>query len=176
MREFLTGNSVWLYILIFFGKILEVTAATLRIVLINRGERAKGAAVALLEVSLWLFVTGTVLADFQNSPIKIVVFCVAFAIGCFMGSWLEDKIAVGLSTIEVITDEEPSVLLAALRANNLAVTTIDAEGKDGPRKILEIHLKRSRVRATVGLINSNISRCMISVRDVKVINGGYIKK
>ena len=42
LKDFLTGDSVWVYLMIFFGKILEVTVSTLRLVMINRGERLQG--------------------------------------------------------------------------------------------------------------------------------------
>ncbi len=38
---FLSSSSFWVYIVIFFGKVLEVSLCTLRIVLINRGERVR---------------------------------------------------------------------------------------------------------------------------------------
>lgn len=174
--DFLTSNSVWVYFIIFFGKIVEVTFATLRIVLINRGERTKGSIVAFVEVILWLMITGTVLVGFTEAPLKILVFALAFALGNYLGSWLENKIAVGLSTIQIITSEDSAHLLDALRNNDLAVTVVDATGKDGQRKVLEIHLKRNRIPATVKLINKSIKNCVITVRDVKVLKGGYIKK
>lgn len=176
MLEFLQSNSIWVYFIIFFGKITEVTFATLRIVLINRGERTKGSIVAFIEVILWIYVTGTVLVGFQNSPLKVLVFALAFALGNFAGSWLENKIALGLSTIEIITTEDPENLLEILRANNLGVTVMEGEGKDGIRKILKLHLKRNRISPTIKLINKNLENCVISVSDVKVIKGGYIKK
>lgn len=176
MLEFLQSDSIWIYFIIFFGKITEVTFATLRIVLINRGERTKGSIVAFVEVVLWIYVTGTVLVGFQNSPLKVLVFALAFALGNYTGSWLENKIALGLSTIEVITSADPSCLLDVLRANNLGVTVVDGEGKDGPRKILKVHLKRSRLAATIKLINKSLDNCVISVSDVRVVKGGYIKK
>ena len=40
MLDFLKSDSIWVYFIIFFGKVTEVTFATLRNVLINRGERA----------------------------------------------------------------------------------------------------------------------------------------
>lgn len=174
--EFLSSNSIWVYFIIFFGKIVEVTFATLRIVLINRGERTKGSLVAFVEIILWIMITGTVLVGFTKAPLKIVVFALAFSLGNYLGSWLENKIALGLSTIQIITCEDSKQLLEVLRQNDLAVTVVAAEGKDGMRKVLDIHLKRSRIPATVKLINKNIKDCVITVRDVKVIKGGYIKK
>lgn len=176
MIEFLKSDSVWIYLIIFFGKITEVTFATLRIVLINRGERTKGSIIAFIEVLLWIYVTGTVLVGFQNAPLKVVVFALAFALGNYVGSWLENKIALGLSTIEVITTEDACALLEVLREHNLGVTVINGEGKNGPRKIYKVHLKRNRIASTVRLINKHISSCVISVTDVKVLKGGYIRK
>lgn len=176
MIEFLKGDSVWVYFIIFFGKITEVTFATLRMVLINKGEKAKGSIIAFVEVLLWVFITGTVLVGFTEAPLKALIFALAFALGNYLGSWLESKIALGLSTIQIITSEDPVHLVETLRQNNLAVTVMDGEGREGPRKILAIHLKRNRVSATVKLINKNISNCMITVTDVKVLKGGYIRK
>lgn len=133
--SFLLSNSVWIYFIIFFGKITEVTFSTLRIVLISRGERAKGSLVAFIEIVLWIYVTGTVLVGFQNAPLKVLVFALAFSIGNYSGSWLEDKIAFGLSTVQIITNEDTGDLLKILRANYLAVTVLNGEGKNGPRKI-----------------------------------------
>lgn len=174
--DFLTGNSVWVYFIIFFGKIIEVTFATLRIVLINRGERTKGSIVALIEVFLWILVTGSVLVGFQENPLKAGVFIVAFGIGNWLGSWLENKIALGLSEIKIITSEDPSKLLTVLRDHELAVTVIEGEGRNGRRYMLEVFLKRARINATVKLINESFDDCVITLSDVKVLKGGYIRK
>jgi uncharacterized protein YebE (UPF0316 family) len=175
--DFFTGNSIWVYLFIFVGKIVEVTVATIRVVLINRGERKKGSLIALLEVVLWIVVTGTVLQGFTQDILKAVLYCIAFALGTFAGSWVESKIALGLSTIQVIADTKCySALLETLRANNLAVTVVDGKGKEGDKKILFIHLKRSRTTEAVRLINKVSENCVITVSDVRVLHGGFIKK
>jgi len=175
--DFLNEKTVWMYLFIFFGKILEVAVSTVRMVLINRGERKKGSIIAFFEITLWITVTGTVLVGFTEDILKVIVFCLAFAIGNYVGSWLEGKIAIGLSTLQVISCEGESKAIAdILRSNNLAVTEIEGEGQNGTRKILMIHLKRSRIAFAVKLINKLSSDCFITVSDIKVIRGGYIKK
>jgi uncharacterized protein YebE (UPF0316 family) len=52
--NFLTESSVWIYFFIFFGKILEVAVSTVRLVLINRGERVKGSVLAFFDILLWV--------------------------------------------------------------------------------------------------------------------------
>jgi uncharacterized protein YebE (UPF0316 family) len=175
--NFLKGDSVWVYLFIFFGKIIEVSMATLRIVLINRGEREKGSIIALFEVALWVIVTGTVLAGFTEDILKVVLYCVAFALGNYLGSRLEAKLAFGLSTIQVIADRaDYQSVSEILRQNNLAVTEINGKGKEGDKKILLIHLKRSRIPATVKLVNQTNPKCVIAVSDLRVVRGGFIKK
>ena len=176
--DFLTRDSIWLYFLIFFGKIAEVTVGTLRMVLINRGERAKASLIAFAEIILWITITGSVLAGFQDSPLKIVVFAAAFAIGNYLGSWVEGKIALGLSTIQLIVNDFVCLpnLLNELRANNVAVTVIDGEGKNGSNKVLFIHLRRRRIAPIVRLVNKIAPNCVITITDVKALRGGFIKK
>ncbi|HZK39051.1 MAG TPA: DUF5698 domain-containing protein [Clostridia bacterium] len=176
--DFFSGSSILVYFVIFFGKIMEVTVSTVRIVLINRGERIKGTFIAFFEVLLWLFITGTVLTGFQEDMLRVLVFAVAFACGNYLGSWMEDKLAFGLCSVQVIVpDGEESLKLAVeLRGNNFAVTQINGKGKDGKRELMMLHIKRKRIPQAVSIIRENLENAVIVVNDAKVIYGGFIKK
>ncbi len=176
--EFLLGDSIWVYFIIFFGKLVEVAVSTLRLVLINRGERTKGSIIAFFDVMLWLLITGTVLAGFGKNLAKFVVFAFAVSIGNFLGSWLESKLAFGVSSIQVIikNGEQVPVLLNSLRSSSFGVTTFDGKGKDGRRKLLIIHLKRKRISQAMKIINSVSPDCVVAIQDIKVLRGGYLKR
>ncbi len=176
--DFLDNLGIWIYFIIFFGKILEVTVSTIRMVLINRGERVKGTMVAFFDSVLWLLITGTVLDGFQDDPMRMVVFALAFAVGNYMGSWFEDKLAFGLSSVQVIVSEGPqSVDLAdSLRKDNFAVTVIKGTGRNGNRDILMLHLKRKRIAEAVTLVNTMLPGAVVVVNDSKIISGGYISR
>ena len=176
--EFLLGTSVWVYLFIFFGKILEVSVSTMRIMLINRGERVKGSLLALVEVSLWIIVTGTVIVGFRDDLIKVVIFVAAFAAGNYVGSWIEGKLAFGMSSIQVVVPETVShtSIVDTLRLNNFGVTVLSGEGKEGERKILVLHLKRKRIARAVHLIRKQSKDVFITMSNTKTICGGYIAK
>ncbi len=176
--DFFTTPSIWLYLFVFFGKIVEVTVATVRLVLINRGERFMGSIIAIFEITIWLVVTGTVLADFQHDLLKCLVFALAFACGNYLGSWLEGKLALGLASIQVIASggDETNRLIEELRGNNFAVTVVEGEGKDGNREILILHLKRKRIPGALKIVKQRLGDAVITVNDVRVVSGGYIKK
>ena len=100
LGTFFAGTTLIVYICIFLGKILEVTLCTLRIVLINRGERAIGALLALIEITLWLIIAGNVLSNYQSDPWKMVAYALAYSLGNYAGSWLEERLAFGLCSIQ----------------------------------------------------------------------------
>ena len=84
--QFLATGTIWVYLVIFLGKIVEVSLGTLRIVLINRGERLIGSLIALIEISLWLIIAGNVLTNYQSDPLKMVAYALAYAMGNYVGS------------------------------------------------------------------------------------------
>jgi uncharacterized protein YebE (UPF0316 family) len=180
LKGFLTGDSVWVYLLIFFGKILEVSIGTLRMVMINRGERAKGSLVAFFEITLWLFITGTVLSGFIENldVIRWLVFALAFALGKLF-RLLDGKqacVRLKLHSGNRICRHGLGSAGEELRDAGFAVTVLEGQGKDGAREVLILHLKRKRIPAAISIVKSCLSSAMITVNDVRVANGGYIKK
>ncbi len=178
LMEFFNGNSVWTYLFIFSGKVVEVSISTLRVMLINRGERVKGVIAAIFEYALWLFVTGTVLSNFQSDALKIVFLIAAFAAGNFVGSWIEEKLAFGVCTISVYTNsvDEARKLAVILRENGHAVTLMDAEGiNEAEREILTLTVHRKNSQDVLKLINDNNPNAMVTVENMADVKGGFMK-
>ncbi len=173
--DFLQNMGIGIYFLIFFGKILEVTVSTVRMVLINRGERVKGTILAFFDISLWLVITGTVLQGFQEDPLRMLVFAVAFSVGNYMGSWMEDKLAFGLSSIQVIVpeSEESKKLASTLRDEGFGVTVMKGSGRSGERDVLLLFLKRKQIAQAKTIIDENYAGAVIVVNDSRAIRGGY---
>ncbi len=174
--DFLQNMGAGIYFVIFFGKILEVTVSTLRSVLINRGERVKGTIIAFFDILLWLIITGTVLQGYQDDPLRMIVFALAFAVVNYMGSWLEDKLAFGLSSIQVIAPEskESKALADILRNQGFGVTVVKGSGLHGERELLLLHLKRKRINEALSIVNATLPDAVVVVNDSRVIKGGYI--
>ena len=162
------------YILIFFAKIIEVSLTTIRIVLITRGEKLYGSIIGFFEVLIWLYVIGTVLIGINKEPFKMVTYALGFACGNYIGCILEDKLALGLMTINAIVSEKDGETLAKiLRKENVGVTLIDAEGLKEEKKMLILHVKRKRKSEILRLIENSEINAVISLVDTKTIYGGY---
>lgn len=178
MQQFFAGTSIWVYVFIFLGRMFDVSAATLRIVLINRGERVVGSIVAFFEIIVWVFVTKLVLENALEDPLKFLVYAVAFALGTYVGSWLDDKLALGLSAIHVVVSSEPEAeqLQKLLHDNGYGVTAIDVHGgEDDSRYMFITNVRRKSTQHVIKIINSVCTNAVITISDVKTQKGGYFR-
>lgn len=178
LTAFSQTQSIWVYVFIFLGKMLEVTTSTLRIVLINRGIRSLGSLLAVIEITMWLIITSTVLSGFQSDPLKIVVYAAAFGLGNFLGSWLDEKLAFGLSSIQIVVPDLASAhsLSTVLREKGFGITTMDVHGiEDESRYMLLMMIQRKHLHEALDMISKLCDKAVITVTDVKVQKGGYLR-
>jgi uncharacterized protein YebE (UPF0316 family) len=150
---------------------------TIRLIIINRGERVKGSIIAFFEMLLYIYLISIVLIGITDDWLKLVIYIIGSLLGYFLGSKIEEKLAIGLCNLQVIVSDADisRKITDNLRAVRLAVTVVDARGKDGDKKILLIHLKRKRIDETVRLIHKINQNLVITVKDLQDIYGGYVK-
>ena len=177
MDFFMNLEGPLLYFIIFFAKIIEVSISTVRIVFINKGEKIKGALLGFIEIMIWLIVVSSVLNNITEDPIKVFIYAIAFSLGNFFGVTIESKIAVGLSSIQVVVDQkEGEVLADILREQGFGVTILEGKGKDDSVKnLLFIQLKRKKIPVATKLIKEHNPEAYITVNEIKTMFGGYIK-
>ncbi len=162
------------YLMIFFAKIVEVSLMTVRTVLITRGEKFYGSLIGFFEVMIWLYIISTVLVGIQEDPIRMVVYALGFASGNYIGCMLEDRLALGILTINVISSKDDGLKLAdLLRDEHVGVTLMDAEGIHDVKKMLIIHARRKRKGDIIRMIEESGLEAVISISDTKTVYGGY---
>lgn len=178
IETFAMGSTVWVYLFIFFGKILEVSFGTLRIVLINRGERTVGSMIAILEISLWLVVASSVLVGFKTDFLKGIVYALAFACGNYIGSWLDELLAFGLSSMQVVLPDMASAreAEACLREKGFGITTLDVHGRDDDRSMLIMTMQRKRLPQAIAILEEHCNGAVVTVSDIKTQRGGYLER
>ena len=177
MDFFMSLEGPLLYFIIFFAKIIEVSISTVRLVYINKGEKVKGAVLGFIEILIWLVVVSSVLHNITEDPIKVFIYATAFSLGNFFGVTIESKIAVGLSSIQVVVNQKDGEILAdILREQGYGVTIIEGKGKnDSIKNLLFIQLKRKKIPEATRLIKEHNPEAFITVNEIKNMFGGYIK-
>ena len=178
MEFLLNLSGPILYAVIFFAKIVEVSISTIRLVYINKGEKIIGAILGFIEILIWLIVVSSVLTNISDDPIKILMYAAGFSLGNYIGVTIESKIAVGMSSIQVVVNESDGEILAdLLREQGFGVTIIEGKGKnDSKKSLLFVQLKRKRISEAIKIVKSFCDTAFITVNDVKSSVGGFVKK
>jgi uncharacterized protein YebE (UPF0316 family) len=163
------------YIYVFLARILDVSLSTLRIIYLTRGRSKLAAAIGFVEVMIYVTALGLVVGNLDK-PINIVAYGLGFAAGTLVGGLIEEKIAVGYVTVQVITVEGSEELEQILRDRGFGVTCLEGCGRDGPHKILHVLMKRRHLPAFLKLVREQDSRAFISIIDTRKIMGGYFAR
>jgi uncharacterized protein YebE (UPF0316 family) len=162
--------------MIFFAKLLEVSIATVRVVLTARGNRLVSSLLASIEVTLWIIVASTVLLGITEDPLRAVAYGLAYAIGIYVGIAIEDKLALGLAQIEVIAEEEEAKQITEkLRGLGYGVTTFTCEGLEGHKLSIVLKIHRKDIPLTIKLLKE-YEDLFVAITDIRKLSIGNIKR
>ncbi len=160
---------------IFFARVIDVSLGTIRMILIIRGDRIPAAIIGFFEIMVYTVALGLVVGSLNN-PVKLVVFCCGFAMGVLVGSFIEEKLALGYRGVKVIVDRDHCDLVDALREAGYPVTCWEATGKAGPKTVLHMVVKRNMIKAVSDYIYERDPGAFVVLMEPKQFRGGYIKK
>lgn len=168
-----------MYLIIFVAKVFEVSLMTLRTVLVTKGEKVLGSLIGIVEIIIWILVASNVLTGLKDDPFKMVVYALGFAVGIYLGSTIEEKLAIGLLSLQVIVNQEDGESLTNyLREQGVGVTVIEGQGLSEVKNILILHIQRKRKNEIIKSIVKEAPGVVISSNELKTVYGGYglIKK
>ncbi len=156
-----------LYLAIFFSKILENALATLRLIVVANGKKKLGAFLQGLIALIWIFVTGIVITNINKDILKIIFFCLGSVVGSYLGSVIEEKIALGNNILMCVTKEKYESQIKKI-LNGHQITTI--REKDDKYSILFIFLKRKEIAGISKIIKKIDKESILISEKAKNIN------
>lgn len=167
------GMPVALVGLFIFGaRVVDVSMATFRILMLIRGRSLLAALIGFLEAGLYIVALSEVIRHLDN-PLNMIFFAGGFAAGNYVGSAIEERVALGYVNAQIISIERPESLKARLRREGFGVTSVEGCGKDGIHCILFVLLKRSDLPRLMNIISGEDPKAFVSVVDTRKIVGGY---
>ena len=140
-------------IFIFFARVIDMSLATFRILLIMRGRSLAASLIGFLESGLYI-VALTVVVKNINSPLSILLYAAGFGVGTYTGSFIEERVALGYVNVQIISIDSHESMQTRLREEGFGVTSLEGYGKDGAHSILNVLLKRRDLPRIMELVNS----------------------
>lgn len=157
----------WLLpLIIFFGRICDVTLGTLRIIFVSKGERYKAPIVGFFEVFIWVVIISQIFAH-ANSIIAYVAYAAGYAAGNYVGILVENRIAFGYQLLRVYTKKDVSELIKDLNKQNIGATFVKGEGAVSQVHIIEIVISRKSLDEVVTMITGFDADAFYLVEDIR---------
>ncbi len=161
-------------LMIFLARMTDVSMGTMRTILIIRGRRGIAATTAFFEIIVWVLAVSRVITQLDHWY-YIIAFALGFSTGNFLGSYIEEKIAMGYSFAYVVPRKKQSTLAITLRKAGFGVTVMKGEGLKGPEFVYNVVLKRRDTRRFLKTLENNDKSAFYTIMDVHSLHGGYMR-
>jgi len=161
--------------LIFISRVFDVSLGTLRIIFVNRGMKFLAPIIGFFEVLIWLIVIGQIMQNLTNVA-NYIAYAGGFAMGNFVGIFLEQKLAMGIVLVRIITLKNARELIAHFRGLGYRVTNVPAEANAGKVEIIFLPVKRKDIRSVITAIKKYNENALYTFEDVRVMSEWAIPK
>lgn len=159
--------------LIFLLRICDVSIATLRLLYAVRGRKAIAASMGFVEILIWIVAVGAVVRNF-GSPALVVAYAAGFAAGTYVGISIEEKLALGLAQVRIVSREAGIEIANALRELGFGVTELLGQGREGRVEIVDTVVSRRDVKSVLGEVDRWDPRAFVSVDEPRSIQRGWL--
>lgn len=157
--------------LIFLARICDVTIGTIRIIFVSKGRKLWASFFGFFEVLIWLVAIGQIMQNLNN-VFCYIAYAAGFASGNYIGISIEEKLAMGVLIVRIITTNGETELIDSLRASGFGVTSVAAQGGSGPVHVIYTIIKRSCLPEVVSIIKKFNPKAFYSVEELRSVNAG----
>ncbi len=158
--------------LIFLARIIDVSIGTIRIIMISKGEKFWAPFLGFFEIMVWLLAISRIFANLDNW-VCYFGYGLGFATGNYIGLIIEEKLAMGIVKIQIITRKEAGNLISNLREAGYGITHHNAKGATESVSIIYSIIKRTEIKKVENIVKSTNPKAFYSIEDVKSVSHGF---
>lgn len=157
-----------MYFFIFILKVIENTLGTLRLIVVANGKKLFGAILQGIIAIIWVLSAGIVIVNINDDPLKIIFFALGSLIGSYVGSLIEEQIALGSSMITAIVDEKKAqLIIRTLRKQNYIINSNYISNNKTKTIIIMVH--RKRIKRVSKIIKTIDNKAIIVAQNINPI-------
>jgi len=175
MFELMAFSNVWVgALIIFLLRVLNIALDTLRMLFMLRGKKMLSWIFAFMVSLIYVILLTSILANL-NTPLYILAYAAGFATGGVVGMWIEERLAIGFTNIQIVSPGRGTVLAQRLREHGFAVTEIPARGRDGMVSMLSLSVRRKQVEVVGKIVNECDEAAFVTSEDVHPLRRGFFR-
>ena len=156
-------------ILLIIGlRLVDVSLGTVRIILLSRRHRLLPAVIGFIEVFTWLVAATIVFSNLKSLP-RMLAYAGGFALGTYLGAFLESKLAVGTTMMRVVTPIGAPQVAGVLREAGFGVTVVNADGRDGEAVLAFTIIPRRRAKEALRIVHDVDPAAFVTLQDIETV-------
>nr|WP_198520766.1 DUF5698 domain-containing protein [Alteribacter populi] len=172
MIQTVLENAVGMLVIILVINVVYVTLFTIRMIFTLKSQRYLAAVTSIVEILVYIIGLGLVLDNLHRVE-NLVAYALGYGIGVVVGMKIEEKLALGYITVNVITKEYEPDIPNALRDKGYGVTNWVAYGREGERLMMEILTSRRSQTDLYNTVKGLDPNAFIISHDTKMFYGGF---
>jgi uncharacterized protein YebE (UPF0316 family) len=162
-------------LLIFVMRMIDVSMGTIRMIMITRGMRRQAVMIGFVEITIWVLAISQVINNLDN-VINILAYAGGFATGTYVGMRIEDRLALGIVSVHIISRNHGHEIAEKVRAGGFGATEVEARGQSGPVTMIAVVAPRKDVPQVIRLANTVDATAFVAIEDLRQTRRGFQMK
>lgn len=160
-------------LLIFVARVLSIAISTVRTVMMTRGRKLSSTILGFFEALLFALTIGQVVQNLGN-PWNLVGYSAGFAGGVLLGLAIEERLAMGYATVNIVSSRKAHEVAEAVRKEGFGATESWGQGSEGEVGLVRTVVTRRQVRRVSDLVNDVDPSSFITIEDTLAVRRGYL--
>jgi uncharacterized protein YebE (UPF0316 family) len=170
----LSAYVLWAALMILILRIVGVTLATVRTLIMMRGSKVLSASIGFFEVLVYALAIGQVVNNLSNVW-NLLGYSLGFALGTLVGMWMEERLALGYATVRIISKDKGQAIANAVRGAGYGATVAWGQGQDGLVDMVTVTVRRREIKTVYTLADELDSSAFVTAEDARSIRRGYMR-
>lgn len=168
-------QQVVLCLTVCLAKILEISIQSIKTVCMVKGQKLVAACLAFTECLVWGLVISSIITSLSGNMFLLFSYCLGYAMGLYLGSVIENKIALGTSNVQIIVNKiHISEVEKYLRENNHGFTVLQGHGSKEETYVVIMVLPRKQSKKIMNDIRKICeNKVFLISSEVNNFVGGY---
>lgn len=170
----LSAQVLWGVFLIFVLRVIGVTLATVRVLIMTRGKKLLAASIGFFEVLVYALAIGYVVQNLSNVW-NLLGYSLGFAVGTLVGMWLEERMALGYASVRIVSKYKGHAVADAIRDAGYGATLEWGQGRNGAVGLVVVTVRRKEVDTVCALADEVDPSAFVTVEEPRTIRQGYMR-
>lgn len=158
---------------IFFLRIIGVSISTVRVLITVQGKRFISSVLGFFEALVFAVALGSVVSQLDNLW-NLLAYCLGFAVGTYVGMWLEQRFIVNYVTVSVVSAHKAHQIADAVRKAGFGATEAWGQGAQGLVGSVRIVIQRRDVTKVIECVNAIDEDAFVTLDETRAVRHGWL--